>query len=386
MNRKNRTGWMRALCAAAAAGLALAAAGCGSSSDDGDTPAVVVGKVFVTTTDFSTGGYATVDLDTATAWVAPDTSETADIVSSDNAVASYGGRVYVINRSAGNITVLDGADLTTAVTQFSTGDGSNPHAMAFASGDKAYVSLYGEDYLLIANPADGTELGRVDLSAFADDDGIPEASPMVIVGGKLFVAVQRLDRDAWFAPTGASYLVVIDTATGEVVDADPSTPDVADPIMLTGTNPQFMHYDATTGKIVVSETGNWGSQDGGLETVDPATYAAEGFFVTETVLGGDVGDFTLAGTDRVYAVVTDASWQNDVVVADRDADTWTRTGALGLSGAYIPSLGNSGLGHLLVPDRSTDAPGVRVYDLATGGEVTTGPIDVGLPPNAFAFL
>ncbi len=384
MDEKNRVWWTRAACAVAVVGLGLAV-GCGGSSDDVDPPAVTVGKVFVTTTDFSTGGYATVDVDALTGWVAPDGAQTADIVSSDNAVASHGGRVYVINRSLGNVTVLDEADLTTAVTQFGTGDGSNPQAMAFASDTKAYVSLYGEDDVLVVDPADGTELGRIDLSAFADADGVPEAATMVIVGDKLFVAVQRLNRDAWFAPTDASYLVVIDTATDEIVDVDPSTPDV-DPIVLTGTNPQYMRYDAERGKIVVSETGNWGVQDGGLETVDPDTYEAEGFFVTEATLGGDVGDFVPAGTGRVYAVVSDASYQNDVVIAEAGADGWSRTGALGLSGAYIPSLATTGFGHLLVPDRSTGAPGVRVYDLVTGVEITTEPIDTGLPPNRFALL
>ncbi len=385
MNRRSGTWRMRVLCLVVGAGLAAIAVGCGSSSDDVDPPAVTVGKVFVTTTDFSTGGYASVDVDALTGWVAPEGEQTADIVSSDNAVTAYGGRVYVINRSLGNVTVLDGADLTTAVTQFGTGEGSNPHAMAFASAAKAYVSLYGEAYVLVVDPADGSELGRVDLSAFADADDIPEASPMVIVGDKLFVAVQRLDRDNWFAPTGESYLVVIDTVTDEVVDVDPSSDEV-DPIVLTGTNPQYLRYDAGRGKIVVSETGNWGVQDGGLETVDPDTYEAEGFFATETTLGGDVGDFVPAGADRVYAVVSDASYQNDVVVAENGVDGWTRTGALGLSGAYIPSLAATGFGHLLVPDRSTDAPGVRVYDLVTGAEITTKPIDTGLPPNRFALL
>ncbi|NOY45394.1 MAG: hypothetical protein GXP50_08085 [Deltaproteobacteria bacterium] len=360
----------------------LLLAGCGGSSGDSDSAAPALpGTAFVATTDYSTGGYATIDLDT----LAAQTFQGSGIVESDNAVTTYGGKIYVINRYGfDNITVLDPSDLTTPQTQFSTGNGTNPHAMAFVSETKAYVSLYGADSLLIVNPTTGDELGRVDLSGFADADGIPEASAMAMVNGKLFVAVQRLDRDSWFAPTDASYLVVIDAVTDEIVDTDPSTPDTTDPIVLTGTNPQFLRYDEALGKIVVSETGSYGAQDGGLETVDPSTYEAEGFFVTEEGLGGDVGAFAGVDGSKVYVVVTDSSWANDVAVVEKIDGSWQKQGTLGLSGAFIPSLALDGRGRLLVPDRDTTNPGVRVYDTTTDQEVEGSPVDVGLPPNAIA--
>ncbi len=360
----------------------LLLAGCGESSGGSDAAAPALpGTAFVATTDYSTGGYATIDLDT----LAAKTFQGNGIVEGDNAVTAYGGRIYVINRMGfDNITVLDPSDLTAPVVQFSTGNGTNPHAMAFASDAKAYVSLYGADYLLSVNPSTGEEVGRVDLSGFADADGLPEASAMAIVGGKLFVALQRLDRGNWFAPTEASYLVVIDTATDQIVDVDPSTPGTTDPIVLTGTNPQFMVYDETLGKIVVSETGSYGAQDGGLETVDPATYKAEGFLVTEGDLGGDVGALAVAGGSKAYVVVTDSSWANDVAVVERIGGSWQKQGTLGLSGAFIPSLALDGRGRLLAPDRDTTSPGVRIYDTATDEEVAGSPVDVGLPPNAIA--
>ncbi|GAB6061692.1 YncE family protein [Deferrisoma palaeochoriense] len=362
----------------------LLLAGCGGSSGGSDTAAPALpGSVFVTTTDFTTGGYATIDLDT----LEVQAFEGNGIVESDNAVASHGGKIYVINRMGfDNVTVLDPSDLTVPVAQYSTGNGTNPHAMAFASDAKAFVSLYGADHLLIVNPATGEEVGRVDLSGFADDDGLPEASAMAVVGGKLFVALQRLDRDSWFAPTDASYLVVIDTATDQIVDVDPSTPGTADPIVLTGTNPQFMVYDETLGKIVVSETGSYGAQDGGLEAVDPNTYAAEGFLVTEADLGGDVGALAVVDGSKAYVVVTDSSWANDVAVVERIGigGAWEKQGTLGLPGAFIPNLALDGRGRLLVPDRDTTRPGVRVYDTATDQEVEGSPVDVGLPPNAIA--
>ncbi|GAB4280379.1 MAG: hypothetical protein Kow0092_36030 [Deferrisomatales bacterium] len=359
----------------------LLLAGCGGSSGDSDTPAPALpGTAFVTTTDYSTGGYATIDLDTLEARALPGSG----IVESDNAAAYHGGKIYVINRMGfDNITVLASSDLAVPTIQFSTGNGTNPHSTALVNDTKAYVSLYGADYLLVVNPATGEELGRVDLSGFADADGVPEASPMVIVDGKLFVALQRLNRDRWFASTDASYLLVIDTATDRVVDADPSTADTDDPILLTGTNPQFLLYDETLDRILVSETGDYGAQDGGLETVDPATYRAEGFLVTEADLGGDVGALAVVDGSKAYVVVTDPSWANDVAVVGKNEDgSWQKQGALGLPGAFIPSLALDCRGRLLVPDRSAEDPGVRFFDTDADQEVDGSPVDVGLPPNA----
>ncbi len=359
--------------------LAAVAAGglwaCGSS-DSGDDSGLVVlvkpGTAFVVTTDYrGSGGYALVDLETLKA----QTFQGNGIVESDNSVTYYGGKIYVINRKDfDNITVLDPSDVTRAERQFSTGNGTNPHSMAFVSSEKAYVSLYGADYLLIVNPSTGEEIGRIDLSGYADDDGIPEASPMVIVDGKLYVALQRLDRNNWFAPTGTSYVVVVDTGTDEVVAA----------IELTGTNPQFMRYDEAMGRIVVSETGNYGSQDGGLETIDPDTNRAEGFFLSEADLGGDVGAFAVVGGVKVYVVFTDASWQNHVSVWEQSEDSWQKKGVLETSGGYVPSLGLDGTDRLLVPDRDTENPGLRIFDTTTDQEVEGSPVDVGLPPNAVA--
>ncbi len=346
--------------------------GCGSDSGDGSGTVIPVrpGTAFVATTDFKTGGYAVVDLDTLDV----QTFQGGGIVESDNAVAYYGGAIYVINRKDfDNITVLDPADVSKAERQFSTGNGTNPHSMAFASAEKAYVSLYGADYLLILDPSTGKEIGRIDLSAYADDDGIPEASPMVLVDGKLYVALQRLDRNNWFTPTGTSYVIVVDTSADRVVAS----------IELTGTNPQYMRYDEVMGRIVVSETGSYGIQDGGLETVDPATGVAEGFFITEAQAGGDVGDFAVVG-EKVYVVVTDASWKNDVAVFVKTEGSWGKAGTLGTSGAFIPSLAVDRSDRLLVPDRDTENPGLRIYDTTTDQEVEGSPVDVGLPPNAIA--
>ena len=362
---------------------------CGGSSSSGGfaggggSPAGLAEIAFVATTDFTTGSYSTVNLRDLTA----DTDLPAQpgIIESDNWAVYDNNKVYVINRfGADNITVLDTADLTTAIAQFSTGNGTNPQDMAFVSDTKAYVSLLGSNDLLIVDPtaAPGSEItGTIDLSGFldGDQDGLVEAGPMAMVGTNLFVALQRLDN---FVAARPGVLAVIDTTIDALVDLDPGTPGIQG-IVLTGQNPSYMHYDTALGKLVVSEVGNFGSVNDGIETVDPRTFTAEGFIITENDLGGDVGDVVIVDGIKGYVVV---GGFNPNKVAVFDAAGGIKTGDLITGLSFIPDLALDSAKRLLVPDRTLTNPGIRIYDTFTDTEVTPGPINVGLPPNAIVNL
>ena len=187
--------------------------------------------IFVLTSDFSTG---------STAFLPAGGSE-AQInilgVHSD-AVGHYdNGRIYIINRfGQDNILVLDAADLSTPLTQFSVGNGSNPHDIEIVAPDKAYVTRYGTSELLVVDPRDGTELARIDLSAFADADGLPEVSQIVRVGGRVYLSCQRLDRNGSWGPVDDSFLIVVDIASDSLVDVDPDVEGVQG-IVLSAPNP-----------------------------------------------------------------------------------------------------------------------------------------------------
>jgi len=76
---------------------------------------------------------------------------------------------------------------------------SNPQSLIFASDSKAYIPRFQSTKMWVVNPAttdeSGFKLGTVDLSAYVDDDGLPEMTQGVVVGDKLFLLVQRLDQD-----------------------------------------------------------------------------------------------------------------------------------------------------------------------------------------------
>ncbi|HHJ34581.1 MAG TPA: hypothetical protein ENJ87_02335, partial [Gammaproteobacteria bacterium] len=115
---------------------------------------------------------------------------------SDITVAAFRKNFYRIERAfaGNNITKFSSSDPQTPVWQFSTNDAgsailSNPHDMVFVSETKAYVLRYGTSTAWIVNPSAQTEAefktGELDLSAYADADGVPEMDSGVVVDGRL---------------------------------------------------------------------------------------------------------------------------------------------------------------------------------------------------------
>src|SRR5262249_51404000 len=153
-----------------------------------------------------------------------------------------------------------------------------------------------------------------------DEDGLPEMDQAAVIGGKLYVTLQLLDRKNFFRPTNRSLIAVIDVATDAVVGS----------ITLSGTNPfaesAGLAPDAATGKIVLTEVGECGTVgDGGIERIDPATGTAEGFFVTEQDLGGNVTDVVIVDDHHAYAILLDAEARSRVVRFDPTARQVTAT-------------------------------------------------------------
>ena len=175
------------------------------------TKAGAQSDLFILTSDFATGSTALLPANATTAQV--------NLLGiHGDAVGHYqDGRIYVINRlGQDNILVLDPADVTTPLIQFSVGNGSNPRDIEILGEGKAYVSRYASAELLVVDPRDGAELGTIDLSAYADADGLPEMDQIVRVGERAYVSCQRLDRDAGFTP-GEAFLVIIDIADNKVL-------------------------------------------------------------------------------------------------------------------------------------------------------------------------
>ena len=108
---------------------------------------------------------------------------------------------------ADNVQVLDPAQAPRRASSAATGRGSNPHDIVVAgrargAAGKAYVTRTARSELWIVDPAAPrtarrSTRGTIDLSAYADADGIARDGPDgARRRGGLFVTVQRLDRRA----------------------------------------------------------------------------------------------------------------------------------------------------------------------------------------------
>jgi DNA-binding beta-propeller fold protein YncE len=334
-------------------------------------------RAVIVTSDFETGVLVRTPVAT------PSRARQAPAsVHGDALVRIAGGTVFVVNRFLGdNLQIL--TDRLATRLQCSTGVGSNPHDVALAAPDKAYVTRYDREALWIVDPQApgcGTfRRGTIDLGPFADADGLPEMSQMALVGQRLFVSLQRLDRTRGFEPTGPSWLAVIDTATDAVTGT----------IELVGRNAladsSGIQREPGTGKLLIPQAGNvYRTGDGGIERVDPEALVSDGFIVTETALGGTITDFVIVSPTKGYAIVLDEALRNLLVAFDPQAGTLL--GRVFASQHFLSDVALAPDGTVWLADRSLPRPGVRIFDPATDEPLRRGVIDVGLPPFSMGFL
>ncbi len=340
-------------------------------------------RAFVATSSFAEGSFAIVGLDAPRA-VTPSSPQRR--IYRDAVVRTFDGLVYVLNRLfADNLQVLDPADGFRTRSQCSTGNGSNPHDIAFVSRHKAYISLFEEAALLIVDPSvggacDGFVRGRIDLSPLADADGIPDMDQMVVVGDRLYVALQRLDINSILRlPAGNGGVAVIDTATDRLLGG----------IELAAANPFAATKGLTVreGALWIAQAGEFGVFDGGIERIDLAggEVAAGRLVVSEADLGGDVTDFVFVSDRLAYAIVNRPGFSNALVSFDplerRVLATHHES-----SGYNLFDIELNDRGELFLADRSRRSPGLRLFGAADGAALTERVIDLALPPFEIVFF
>ncbi len=289
--------------------------------------------------------------------------------------------LYVVNRAgADNIQVLDPAAGYATIRQYSLGLGRNLQDIAFDREGEAYVSCYDTAELLRIDPVSGQILGVIGTAGFADADGLPETAWLLVVGERLFVTCERLDRHNWYLPVGDSYLLVLDTITEQWVDAAPGLPGI-NGVRLAGTDP-YGEPRLAGDRILVPCVGNYAQLDAGVDVVDAAQLVSLGLEITGAQLGGDVVDLELGPDGRRHALVSDPTFRTSIRRYD------PASGQVAIiaqaNGYHHGDLAWDGDVQLYVADRTPLASGLRVYDARTGVQLTTVPLPTGLPPARFA--
>ena len=207
---------------------------------------------------------------------------------SDISVAAFGQYFYRLERyNADSITKFNISKPSTAIWQFSTMDAgevqsSNPHDMVFYSAKKAFVLRYGSTKAWIVNPSATKEanfkIGELNLSAYKDQDGIPEMNSGVIVGDKLFVVMERLNANRNWNPDNTPYVAVFNAKTNKEINTGKGSGGLKG-IPLPIRSPSTIVYLKENDTIYIQGNGGWaGSSDpnlvytGGIVALNPKTY------------------------------------------------------------------------------------------------------------------
>lgn len=377
----------------AALAAAVSLVGCGGSSSSGgsapDTPDASVSDPTATAAiiatvapDFGSSDLEIVDL-TKPELLAVDGYFLKD--ESDITVAANGSDFYRIGRfNIDNVTKRNIADPMLNEWQFSTRDeaeaSQNPYALVFLSDTKAYLLRYASSLIWVVNPeattAQDFKLGEIDLSAYNDSDGLPEISGGVIVDGKLYVAMQRIDRDNGYEPVNTSYVAVIDTATDTEVATGKGEGELKG-VALQTRNPQSIQHKTEVGLFVQSVGGYFPvAYVGGIESINTET------FETNLVLDdgteedhayGLISGLLLVDSATAYFVAY-AGWQDNAlyrfnpmtgVVANSPID--------GFTGVDIKGLAFGPAGRVWVSLGDNANPRVALIDPATDTEVASIP-------------
>lgn len=221
-----------------------ASAPTGESSGDGQQHALVA----TVSEDYATGALATVRLDD---WAVDDTLVD---VSGDPAVFFVGGTIYQLDRYL-NDTVRTYApgEYGAPEHEWALEEGANPHTVAWCDG-LAVVVAYGRDQLTMWD--NGLLQGTVDLSDYADADGIPEVSTAVVGdNGRLYLGAHQFDRDDGWSEAGGLVLEVDCAARAVTQSWDVPTPDVyANPgqpgtVLVAGRDDGIRTLDVETGTL-----------------------------------------------------------------------------------------------------------------------------------------
>ena len=301
-------------------------------------------------------------------------------ISGDPVMRLYGRKLYVVNRSVNNVTIIDPTTKPWSVeAQFSTGDNSNPQDVALA-GTRAYVPLYNKKDVQVWELGGGTPtapVASVDLASY-DEDGVPNANSVVVHDGRAYVTLDLLDTQMFPQPRGKGKVAVIDTATNQV----------ATTLELQYTNPyDFMVVRGD--RLIVSTFADFSGTLGCLEQIVPgAQPRVESCLVENTAVMGVINSIAVGPTETYLAVSAfDADFNQTAQLRRVNASGTLMPNAM-TPEAHIPTdVAYSPSGHLVYSDVA--GGGIRVLDATTGTELTTTALDIGLTPataNAIACL
>ena len=342
---------------------------------DGDTdtdtdPPPVDWHVLLSTTDYTTGALSRIEADGSL-------TDGFLGISSDTAVRTDHGHVYLLQRSSENtVSMYRPGAYDAPEVEFSTGDGSNPTGAALC-GSKILVSRQITGDIGAYDPTTGFAVGAIDLSAWADDDGSAEPDAIFVApNGAAYVTLLQLDYiNTYASADGAGTLLKIDCGSLAVVDEwevgpNPNlTPDAVDPAAFYLSGGDYYLPDYSGPEL-----------DGGVWHFDTATDTYSDQLVSEETLGKNIGGI-YARADGYGLTTLDDGYRWSIGCIN--LTDWTIT-SVDVGNVFVPSVTGDPEGGVWVAqaggfdytdtDTSDDQIGVTRWDAAecaSGISVTT---------------
>lgn len=264
--------------------------------------------------------------------------------------------------------------------------GANPRGYLSVGPRKGYVARAGLDSIAIVDPEAGAITGIIDLAPFRGDGARAWPTALARVGPHAWVTLSRLPAGL-LHPTARGAIAMIDPTTDRVVDRDPDVPGTQ---VIELSHPNPVGTLRTLGsRVLVACVGDYQRiDDGAIEAIDTVSLRAD-TLVTERQVQGNLDAVLPLDDDRLLLRVVSQADAGLAIEFSRLVEwslsrhmvlrTWITAPGYSLT---EPILGRDG--RVYVGDRgqeSTQRPhGIRVFDAATGNELTTVPIDVGLQP------
>lgn len=300
---------------------------------------------------------------------------------------SFTGYVYIMNRlGRDGIQVLDPTRSYLTISEYSTGNMSNPHDIVVAQNGKGYISLYGKNSILVVNPVSGAVVRSISLAGYSDLDGIPEVSGLHAEGNRVFAVLQRLDETnpfvTWPPADGFQSLLIEIDANADSIVAVHNLPYSNPFSKLRRTNlfgqpylviacPSWMGFNQRIDGAIIGFN------------LNTNTFAT---LYTEAVAGGDILDVIIKNDSVGYASVLFHDFSTAVQVFN--PTTGAKTSDLifspswNINGGYVAGMVLSNDGKLYLGDNGYTDPGVSIYDTDAGNlRLMPTPVPTGLRPT-----
>jgi hypothetical protein len=267
---------------------------------------------------------------------------------------------------------------------------SNPQDIAFVNDNLAVITFLAKTEAWVVNPEatsfEDFKIQELDLSAYAFNDGIPDAKNVEIINGRAFISMQQVDFDNGYSKEQA-YVAVFDTDTWEELDATPENDDTK-AIALTIRNPLDMQV---ANDQLYLHGMDYSTYVGGLEVINPETLASN-IIYSDNEETGRIFNLVMVSEDQAYAIDY-AGWKDNsfksITIQNGDV---TITPITGYENTYLTALGKDGadniwlgLGSQAASDTTEERqPGVQVF--TSSGELSGEVITTELNPDKIVFL